>query len=281
MAGSDHVHTQGSPRPSALVRTDSPSANFSKKFAETDGHVGQQPPHLADGHSPPWVGARGHGRPGALGFPGADISRSNPRTSAVRGCGRTWHPSAICGRISRFDGMVMWHKLCRKLFHEKKANVLMQVAVGLRALPHSTIVRACTEPDGHCFFLARTTTRTALHPATHGCQTRPLREQRYRAPFWATFPNESAPHGRRIPRSRSKEHGERRKGIGRHFCGAKRRLTEPDPATRGGQTGPPRVVRSGASRRLFLAPKTAPRRRPIPPPAEAKLGPRERRDWAP
>ena len=58
-------------------------------------------------------------------------------------------------RISRFDGMVMWHKLCRKLFHEKKANVLMQVAVGLRALPHSTIGRACTEPDIQCCSFAR------------------------------------------------------------------------------------------------------------------------------
>ena len=134
-------------------------------------------------------------------------------------------------RISRFDGMVMWHKLCRKLFHEKKANVLMQVAIGLRALPHSTIVRASTEPDGHCFFLACTTTTQGAaspHP---------------RMPNEGPRPGPPLPRNRRLTGAgsqgagaRSTEKGE--KVLGATFWGAKRRLTTPDPATRGGQRGP-------------------------------------------
>ena len=53
-----------------------------------------------------------------------------------------------------------------------------------------------------------------------------------------------------------------------------------NPATRGGQTWPPRVAGFGAVRRPFLAPKTAPFRCRIPPLAEAKRG-RRWRDPAP
>ena len=109
-------HNQAPPHPSAKSRTDSPSANFPKKFAETDGHAPTCLSGPRTDAARDCVSARGHGRPNAPAFPGADANRPNPRTSQNADAdGRGTGMQFVDGqpRISGLDGMVVWHKLCR------------------------------------------------------------------------------------------------------------------------------------------------------------------------
>ena len=225
---------------SASVRNVADGQSVRELFQKVCGNGrprAQLPAQFADGPNPSWGGRSRSRTDTRTGIPqcGHQPSGSANSTSSRM---RTDDAPTCNLQTDNHGSVVLIEWLCgtncaANCSVRKKTNVLMQVVVGLRARPHSTIVRACTEPDGQCRFFARRT----------------------------------APHGRRIPRSQ--EQGARSKegrGVGRrvlapkigavrrHVLAPKRRLEGAGSRhPRGPNVWPPRVARSGACEAPVLA----------------------------